>query len=114
MVNQPGKEPFKGSDPPVYPQHGMAMGSKEAEFVPFATIIDLAEGVKDWLATVESQMTVSLAILLQEALKVIPNETSEMLGWIENFPAQVVMLASQVPPPSLSAQYDKLLSSSSR
>ena len=96
MVAKEGAAPIKGSDPPVYPQIGTHMGSKEGEFVPFETKIDLAVGVKEWLATVQGQMTISLATLMQEALKVLPETNEQMLAWISNFPAQVIMLASQV------------------
>jgi dynein heavy chain 1, cytosolic len=86
------------------------MQSKEGEVVPFIAPVNISVGVKDWLGTVESQMRLTLATGLENALAAMPSadENSSLLSWIERFPAQVIILSSQV---SWSQSSDSSLSS---
>ena len=91
----PSGVPPAGDNAPV-PLVATHMFSREGESVEFVNKIDLTVGVKDWLLTVESQMTLTLATILQDSLSVMPTTDSKMLEWIDKFPAQVIILASQV------------------
>ncbi len=97
-------------------QMAYGMCSKEGERVDLVTPIPLSIGVKEWLSQLESGMAVTLATLLQQAsssassLTTIANNTAEdgsvvvdsekenkfLLTWIDKFPAQIVILSSQV------------------
>lgn len=82
------------------------MASREGEEVPFATPILLKDfpKINDWLAKIESEMRLSLAKLLCDA--VVELETfygvdgqlsmDTFQAWIEKYPAQLVTLAIQV------------------
>lgn len=82
------------------------MASREGEEVMFKNVISLQEfpKINDWLAKVESEMRLSLAHLLSEAVFELQGfyTTSSMLSldrflpWIEKYPAQLVSLAIQV------------------
>ncbi|EPQ28904.1 uncharacterized protein PFL1_03705 [Pseudozyma flocculosa PF-1] len=82
-----------------------AMVSKEGETVPFRSPIVLKDHAKinDWLAKVESEMRISLAELLSEAaadLEAFYTDAETLtverfLAWIEQYPAQLVVLAVQ-------------------
>ena len=80
------------------PDVATTMCSKEGEVVTLVAPIDLKAGVKDWLASLEMQMAVTLASLLQDAVAQSPQdgEDSKLLAWIDKFPAQVTILSSQV------------------
>jgi dynein heavy chain 1 len=73
-----------------------AMSSREGEHVNLANTIDLKIGVKEWLTLLETQMVKTLALLLDDALKKIPSGDDDQLQWIDNFPAQIIILASQI------------------
>ncbi|XP_078314970.1 cytoplasmic dynein 1 heavy chain 1-like isoform X1 [Crassostrea virginica] len=78
--------------------------SKEGEEVVFATPVSIAANPKinEWLTLTEKEMRVTLAKLLQEAVKDIAVFKSGQidpnlyLQWIDKFQAQLVVLASQV------------------
>ncbi|EIN13444.1 dynein heavy chain protein 1 [Punctularia strigosozonata HHB-11173 SS5] len=82
------------------------MTSREGEEVPFTTPILLKEfpKINDWLAKIESEMRLSLANLLCDAVaelqefynvgRQLPLETFR--AWMEKYPAQLVTLAIQV------------------
>ena len=74
----------------------VSLASKEGEVVPLISPVDVTAGVKDWLASLESQMAITLASLLQEAISASPFENSKLLQWVNKFPAQVVILTSQL------------------
>lgn len=80
-----------------------SMCSKEGEVVPFNMPVNMSnQGVKEWLNELETQMTVSLATILQDAFGTIPRDIkssedpSELLAWIDKYPAQIVILSSQI------------------
>ncbi|KAI0072370.1 dynein heavy chain [Panus rudis PR-1116 ss-1] len=82
------------------------MASREGEEVVFKTPILLKDfpKINDWLTKLESEMRVSLAELLCDAVgelqafygtgETLPQD--QFLAWIEKFPAQLVTLAVQV------------------
>eukprot|EP00105_Crassostrea_gigas_P045649 XP_019929797.1 PREDICTED: cytoplasmic dynein 1 heavy chain 1 isoform X11 [Crassostrea gigas] len=78
--------------------------SKEGEEVVFATPVSIAANPKinEWLTLTEKEMRVTLAKLLQEAVKDIAVfksgqiDANLYLQWIDKFQAQLVVLASQV------------------
>jgi dynein heavy chain 1 len=72
------------------------MCSKEGERVEFSSPIDVTAGVKEWLAALEQQMQITIANLLKMAHESFPDDTNKLLGWISQYPAQVVILCSQV------------------
>ena len=78
----------------------VSMCSKEGEIVPFHTAISLTIGVKNWLTALEEQMAVTLEGLLEKAIEEMPSPSSnisaDLLKWIGKYPAQVVVLSSQL------------------
>ncbi|KAJ1659203.1 dynein heavy chain [Dispira simplex] len=81
------------------------MTSREGEVVKFKTPISLVKHPKinDWLTLLEREMKVTLAELLTDAIGqlqiVFSGETlrqDEFLGWINRYPAQLVVLCTQV------------------
>jgi len=84
----------------------LGFASREGEEVTFRTPVSLKEfpKINDWLTKVESEMRVSLAQLLCDAVAELqsfygPGKslTIELfIGWIEKYPAQLVSLAVQV------------------
>ena len=84
----------------------LGFASKEGEEVSFRTPIVLADYAKinDWLLKVESEMRLSLAALLSQAVKDLaaffkPDaslSTDTFLAWIDQYPAQLVVLAAQI------------------
>lgn len=82
------------------------MASREGEEVKFTTPIILKDYAKinDWLTKLESEMKVSLAQLLAKAyadLELFYNspdglDATRFLAWIDQYPAQLVVLAVQV------------------
>lgn len=78
-------------------QSVVAMCSKEGERVALTTSISLAQGIKEWLGQLERGMVVTLATLLQKASASASEiKDSELLGWMSEYPNQVVILAMQV------------------
>jgi dynein heavy chain 1, cytosolic len=77
-----------------------AMCSKEGEVVSFLQAVDLSLGVKNWLSALEDQMAVTLEDLLEKAIAdMLPstvNTQEDLLSWIGMYPAQVVVLSSQL------------------
>ena len=65
------------------------MFSKEGEVVALKSPLNMMAGVKDWLGSLEQEMVVTLASLLQEAVTSMPKEESGLLKWISTYPAQV-------------------------
>jgi len=53
-------------------------------------------GVKEWLSNVQSEMINTLANTLQEAVGSSPQDLIHLLDWTQKYPAQIVILASQV------------------
>jgi dynein cytoplasmic 1 heavy chain len=82
------------------------MASREGEIVQFRNNILLKDfpKINDWLAKIDSEMRVSLALLLCDAVEELqtfygtgnPLEAQQFLAWIEKYPAQLVSLAIQV------------------
>ncbi|KAI9295785.1 dynein heavy chain [Neoconidiobolus thromboides FSU 785] len=82
----------------------IGMASKDGEEVLFKKPIILKENprINDWLTMIESEMKVSLALLLDDAIKELStvyladNLNNELfMQWINKYPAQLVVLASQ-------------------
>ncbi|GBG31493.1 Dynein heavy chain, cytoplasmic [Hondaea fermentalgiana] len=98
-----------------------AMVSREGEVVPFAPApVPVTGKVNEWLGGVESAMRSTLSTLLQRA-----NESNPLLGggaggaqsgedaftpWVDRFPSQILLLASQV---SWCTQVDAILAGTS-
>jgi dynein heavy chain 1 len=76
--------------------NALSMGSKEGEVVPFSNTIAVTSQVKEWLGILEREMSVTLAILLDKAQSSIPANDEEVLKWMDTFPCQIIILASQV------------------
>ena len=84
----------------------LGFASREGEEVAFRQPILLKDfpKINDWLAKVESEMQLSLAQLLSQAVAelrgffAVGNEVSvdTLLTWIDTYPAQLVVLAVQV------------------
>lgn len=84
----------------------LGMASREGEEVSFRKPIVLKDYAKinDWLAKLESEMRLSLATLLSQAVKDlrgffrVDNELAvdDLLEWIGVYPAQLVVLAVQI------------------
>ena len=84
----------------------LGFASREGEEVSFRSPILLKDYAKinDWLAKVESEMRLSLAALLSQAVKDLVGffkldadfSVSDFLSWIEIYPAQLVVLAAQI------------------
>eukprot|EP01041_Mallomonas_annulata_P000303 gene303-544_t len=72
------------------------MCSKEGEFVKLITPVNMSVGVKEWLGMLEGEMVTTLATLLQDAVTSMPTEHEALIAWTDKFPAQVVILSSQV------------------
>lgn len=82
------------------------MASREGETIPFAAPIVLAEypKINDWLARLEEEMKRSLAGTLQLAHRDLKAfflssdalDGSRLLAWIDQYPAQLVVLAVQI------------------
>ncbi|XP_061172861.1 cytoplasmic dynein 1 heavy chain 1-like isoform X1 [Saccostrea echinata] len=78
--------------------------SKEGEEVVFATPVSIAANPKinEWLTLTEKEMRVTLAKLLQDAVKDVAKfksgqiDANQYLEWIDKYQAQLVVLASQV------------------
>ena len=84
-----------------------AMISKDGEVVPFSTPIDITKGVSvnQWLKQLESQMKITLANLLEQAVGEDNSSANKNAGeegeaafveWATKFPAQVMILAAQI------------------
>ena len=70
--------------------------SKEGEEVNLITPINLNVDVKTWLQQLETEMVTTLATLLQDAMNGMSTNDEELFQWVDSYPAQVVILASQV------------------
>lgn len=80
-----------------------AMVSKDGEVVPFCQPIDVERNmsVKDWLQQLEDRMKNTLALLLDQAVKEdsFSQDTDggrAFVDWATKFPAQVMILATQI------------------
>jgi dynein heavy chain 1 len=84
-----------------------AMVSKDGEIVPFHKPIDIFSqtNVKDWLKELESCMQTTLALLLEKAVdedafsaddKRDDASKEKFISWTTKFPAQVMILATQI------------------
>ena len=81
-----------------------AMVSKDGEVVPFHEKIDIMNGmsVKQWLKELEEKMKNTLAILLEQAVAEDAGFTkgedgkTAFVNWATKFPAQVMILATQI------------------
>ena len=100
-----------GPDGVAVPAAIVGMASREGEEVPFAQPISLKEGLKinEWLGALEKRMRLTLAALLGDALRdqadffpadpaaaAAPIAAEPYLKWVAQYPAQLVVLASQV------------------
>ncbi|WVQ73635.1 hypothetical protein IAR50_003215 [Cryptococcus sp. DSM 104548] len=84
----------------------LGFSSREGEEVYFRAPIVLKDypKINDWLAKVESEMRLSLAYLLSQAVAELVAffkldsslSLSDLLAWIDSYPAQLVVLAVQV------------------
>lgn len=76
------------------------MVSREGEVVRFKQPVATAEDtrINIWLGRVEDQMRQTLSLLLEEAVRSHPAEGNVdlYLNWVADFPAQVVILATQI------------------
>jgi len=79
------------------------MISREGEMVKFSEPVQLGKDIKvnEWLCRIEAQMQKTLSDLLKIALERNPlsqDSASEMdfAAWLDDFPSQVLILASQV------------------
>ena len=82
------------------------MASREGEEVQFKTPILLKDypKINDWLSKLESEMRVSLAELLCDAVgelqsfygSITPLPQAQFMAWLEEYPAQLITLAVQV------------------
>jgi dynein heavy chain 1 len=81
------------------------MASKEGEVVTFKQPIKSQDDtrINVWLGKVELQMRLTLSLLLEEAVGCCPAhfsadsiDTTEYLSWVTRFPAQVIILATQI------------------
>lgn len=83
-----------------------AMIAKDGEIVPFIKPIDISKSssVNDWLKELESQMKITLAHLLEQAVsedhsgdnKGSEEDEERFVTWATKFPAQVMILAAQI------------------
>lgn len=84
-----------------------AMVSKDGEVVPFHEPIDITAqtNVKEWLKALEDGMRMTLALLLEKAVSedafsagetLDDNRKKQFVDWTTKFPAQVMILATQV------------------
>lgn len=84
----------------------VGFASREGEQVAFDRPISLKEypKINDWLAKIESEMKASLASLLVKASQELSGfyssaeslQAHQLLAWIEQYPAQLVVLAVQI------------------
>lgn len=78
----------------------VGMVSREGEVVKFKQPIKTQEDtrINSWLGKVEDQMRQSLSSLLDEAVRSYPSDSNPewYLKWVAQYPAQVVILATQV------------------
>ena len=79
------------------------MMSRESEEVELYNTIKISEDpvVYVWLKKVEDQMRLTLANLLEKAVNEISNmdyinKVNDFIKWIEDYPAQIVVLSSQI------------------
>jgi dynein heavy chain 1, cytosolic len=77
-----------------------AMVSKESEVVPFNEPISIltTTSVKEWLKELESKMQLTLATLLEQAVNEDKSTSDKQVfvEWANKFPAQVMILATQI------------------
>ncbi|TDH68981.1 hypothetical protein CCR75_000940 [Bremia lactucae] len=78
----------------------LGMASREGEVVHFKEPVKSAEDnrINIWLGKVEEQMRKTLSLLLEVAVRSYPNDDNadNYLKWVSDFPAQVIILATQV------------------
>eukprot|EP00644_Phytophthora_capsici_P006196 jgi/Phyca11/8904/fgenesh1_pm.PHYCAscaffold_32_\ len=78
----------------------LGMASREGEIVHFKEPVKTADDtrINVWLGKVEEQMRKTLSLLLEEAVRTYPTNDSDdsYLKWVSEFPAQVVILATEV------------------
>jgi dynein heavy chain 1 len=88
------------SDPAKYESSRMI--SREGEEVKLFAPLNLSDSVKEWLCELEIGMRSTLATMLKDAIaKFSQISTSsgfdkDLFDWINQFPAQVIILASQI------------------
>lgn len=73
-----------------------AMISKEGEKVLLESSVNMLNNVKDWLGDLQNEMKKTLAHLLQRSLNEFPMDNGDLMNWTNSFPAQIVILASQI------------------
>ncbi|KAI9986672.1 hypothetical protein PInf_025627 [Phytophthora infestans] len=78
----------------------LGMASREGEVVHFKEPVKTSEDtrINVWLGKVEEQMRKTLSLLLEEAVRSYPTDDNAeaYLKWVSEFPAQVIILATQV------------------
>lgn len=70
--------------------------SKEGEAVALHDQLLITPSIKDWLCSLETQISITLANLVQSALQVSGDQDGNLLQWISMYPAQIVILSCQV------------------
>lgn len=101
------KKMFAGISSLLFDQESTILGfsSKEGENVMLNSPISLAKTPKinDWLAALETNMRLTLAEVLADAIvsfqnmyNVIEEDPQSLMEYVSNYPAQIVILASQV------------------
>ena len=75
-------------------------GSKDSEFVELKKSISInlksKQPVKSWLFAIESEMSSTLATILNDAISDQDGYANNYIAWADNFPAQIMILASLV------------------
>eukprot|EP00049_Salpingoeca_infusionum_P026814 m.28080 g.28080 ORF g.28080 m.28080 type:complete len:4577 (+) comp9012_c0_seq1:144-13874(+) len=83
-------------------EHSTGIESKEGEVVPFETNVQIkGQKINAWLTSLEDQMKVSLASLLNRSTRKVKDlagnfDLQEYLAWLDMFQAQLVVLSAQV------------------
>ena len=70
--------------------------SKESEIISLVNPVDVGVSPTSWLGKLESEMVSTLSTVLQKCMSNIPSTDADLLKWIDNHPAQIGLLASQV------------------
>ena len=73
-----------------------AMLSKEGEMVALNNSFNMGSGVKEWLTALHSEMVATLATLLEQSSMNLGSNDSNLLSWMNQYPAQVNILSTQL------------------
>lgn len=86
------------------------MSSKEGEFITLINAVDVGVTPTQWLSALEKEIISTLAVLMQKCMANLPSSDADLIKWVDGFPAQIGILASQV---TWCASIEKSLNSSS-